>query len=102
MQSGYRIRLTARPPSSAGCTRTTHGGRWPSSLGRRQWPHDRTRAQAGRPPRGGRAAGRAAPVGRPGPPPPPSGWALALDAAIAVAAAVGAVMEVAGRTLQNL
>ena len=32
----------------------------------------------------------------------PSGWALALDAAIAVAAAVGAVMEVADRTLQNL
>ena len=32
----------------------------------------------------------------------PAGWALALDAAIAVAAAVGAVMEVADRTLQNL
>ena len=32
----------------------------------------------------------------------PSGWALALDAAIAVAAAVGAVMEVADRTLQNM
>ena len=32
----------------------------------------------------------------------PSGWALALDAAIAVAAAVGAVMEVADRTLPNV
>ena len=32
----------------------------------------------------------------------PSGWALALDAAIAVAAAVGAVMELADRTLPNV
>jgi signal transduction histidine kinase len=31
----------------------------------------------------------------------PSGWALALDAAIAMAAAIGAVLEVANRTLEN-
>ena len=50
----------------------------------------------------GRAHRLVAFLGKAEPRRPPSGWALALDAAIAVAAAVGAVMEVADRTLQNL
>ena len=50
----------------------------------------------------GRAHRLVAFLGKAEPRRPPSGWALALDAAIAVAAAVGAVMEVADRTLPNV